>query len=100
MESTAQSEVRRTPQRGEVWLHANQDPDEDGYAIVGRATWKDSGLDGPPDGLVVYRRLYEGAYYVRTLENFLTRFTYKAGPFASVAAGLARHTTDPRAAEL
>ena len=98
MASTTQPEVRREPQRGEVWQHVKQKPWEDGYGIVGRAVNKDR--DRMTDDWVVYRRLYEGTYYIRSLANFLERFTYKAGPFASVAAGVEHHTTDSRAAEL
>ena len=57
------------PERGDIWEHIASGGV---YGIVGRATNKEP--DGPIDGLVVYRAIGQGGYYVRTLEGFLARF--------------------------
>lgn len=67
------------PQRGEIWMHHASTGE---YVVIGRATNKDP--DGDIDGLVVYRALGHGAYYVRRIANFVARFTYQRGPFPLV----------------
>lgn len=78
----------REPGRGEVWEFTHTGGL---FAIVGRAT--DLDAQGDPGGHVVYRKLHHGEYYVRSLPSFLSKFTYKYGPKATVAAeaeGVAR----------
>lgn len=61
----------REPQQGDVWQHAEGGE----YVIVARAVNKDR--DRLSDDWVVYCRHDDPRYYIRSLANFLERFSLR-----------------------